>query len=79
MSEREDFSRLSQDGALRHLDVTSGLQVVAQELDGVDQFVKAAREEVILEGGVVSRIRKCLFNATLIGKYPILALYPKFA
>ena len=43
VTEGEDFSRLFQDFALRHLHVASGLQVVAQELDGVDQLVETRK------------------------------------
>ena len=42
MTEGENLAGLFEDGALRHFDVTSALQVVAQELDGVDQLLEAA-------------------------------------
>ena len=48
VTEGENFSRLFQDFALRHLHVASGLQVVAQELDGVDQLVETRKTWLML-------------------------------
>ena len=47
VTEGEDFSGLLQDFALRHLHVAAGLQVVAQELNGVDQLVEAGKIECL--------------------------------
>ena len=46
VSECENFSGLLQDGALRHLDIAAALQVVAQELDGVNEFVQTRKRAV---------------------------------
>ena len=47
MTEGENLAGLFEDGALRHFDVTSALQVVAQELDGVDQLLETAGGRLI--------------------------------
>ncbi len=43
VTQRKYFAGFFQDGALRHLDVASGLQVVAQKLNGVDQLIQTEK------------------------------------